>query len=206
MPLQMKFSTEIQALLGEYTDQPLPFEVFLKRTGEHGFGMMLALLSLPFLIPVPLVGISTLLNIGSFLLGMQLGLGFARPWLPQRLARLHLSPKITTKLLKNLHRLLRPLERLVQPRLEVLLLNSLSRRLIGLCIAWCAALSALPLPIPFTNKVPALAMLFLSVGMIEFDGILVLIGYATVVATTVLFAALGTVVWEMLANWDKLLR
>jgi len=202
----MKFSTEIQALLGEYTDQPLPFEVFLKRTGEHGFGMMLALLSLPFLIPVPLVGISTLLNIGSFLLGMQLGLGFARPWLPQRLVRLHLSPAITTRLLKNLSRLLRPLERLVQPRLEVLVFNGLSRRLIGLCIAWCAVLSALPLPIPFTNKVPALAMLFLSLGMIEFDGILILIGYATVVATTVLFAALGTVIWEVLANWDKLLR
>jgi len=202
----MKFSREIQTLLGDYTDKPLSFEVFLQRTGEHGFGMLLALLSLPFLIPVPLVGISTLLNVGSFLLGMQLGLGFARPWLPQRLVGLQLSPAITTKLLENLNRLLRPLERLIQPRLEVLLLNSLSRRLIGLCIAWCAALSALPLPIPFTNKVPALAMLFLSVGMIEFDGILILIGYATVVATTVLFAALGTVIWEMLANWDKLLR
>jgi len=35
-----------------------------------------------------------------------------------------------------------------------------------------------------TNKVPALAMLFLALGMIEFDGIFILIGYAMVVATT----------------------
>jgi len=87
---------------------------------------MITLLSLPFLIPVPLVGISTLLNIGSFLLGVQLALG-SSPWLPQRILRLHLSPALSTGLLKNLNRL-HPLERLVRPRLEVLTLSGLSRR------------------------------------------------------------------------------
>lgn len=202
----MNFSKEIQTLLADYNGQPLPFNILLKRTGEHGFGMMITLLSLPFLIPVPLFGISTLLNVGSFLLGMQLGLGFQRPWLPQRIAHLHLSPAVSTGLLKNLNRLLHPLERLVRPRLEVLTLNGLSRRLIGLCVAWCAALTALPLPIPFTNKVPALATLFLAVGMIEFDGIIILIGYAMVVATTFLYAVLGNIIWEMLVSWGKLLH
>lgn len=202
----MKFSREIQTLLADYTGQPLPFKVLLKRTEEHGFGMMITLLTLPFLIPVPLVGISTLLNIGSFLLGVQLGLGFHRPWLPQRIVRLHLSPALSTGLLKNLNRLLHPLESLVRPRLEVLTLSGLSRRSIGICIAWCSALTALPLPIPFTNKVPALAMLFLAVGMIEFDGIFILIGYAMVVATTLLYAVLGTIIWEMLESWGKLLH
>lgn len=202
----MKFSREIQTLLADYTGQPLPFKVLLKRTEEHGFGMMITLLTLPFLIPVPLVGISTLLNIGSFLLGVQLGLGFHRPWLPERIVRIQLSPALSTGLLKNLNRLLHPLERLVRPRLEVLTLSGLSRRSIGICIAWCSALTALPLPIPFTNKVPALAMLFLAVGMIEFDGIFILIGYAMVIATTLLYAVLGTIIWEMMESWGKLLH
>ena len=202
----MKFSREIQTLLADYTGQPLPFKVLLKRTEEHGFGMMITLLTLPFLIPVPLVGISTLLNIGSFLLGVQLGLGFHRPWLPERIVRIQLSPALSTGLLKNFNRLLHPLERLVRPRLEVLTLSGLSRRSIGICIAWCSALTALPLPIPFTNKVPALAMLFLAVGMIEFDGIFILIGYAMVVATTLLYAVLGTIIWEMMESWGKLLH
>jgi len=34
--------------------------------------------------------------------------------------------------------------------------------------------------------------------MIEFDGIFILIGYAMVVATTLLYAVLGTIIWEML--------
>lgn len=202
----MKFSREIQTLLADYTGQPLPFKVLLKRTEEHGFGMMITFLTLPFLLPVPLVGISTLLNIGSLLLGVQLGLGFHRVWLPERIVRLHISSALSTAFLKNLNRLLHPLERLVRPRLEVLTLSGLSRRSIGICIAWCSALTALPLPIPFTNKVPALAMLFLAVGMIEFDGIFILIGYAMVVATTLLYAVLGAIIWEMLISWGKLLH
>jgi len=48
-------------------------------------------------------------------------------------------------------------------------------------------------------------MLFLALGMIEFDGIFILIGYAMVVAT-LLYAVLGTIIWEMLVSWGKLLH
>lgn len=202
----MKFSREIQTLLAECSGHPLSLKILLKRSGEHGFGVMITVLTLPFLIPVPLVGISTLLNLASFLLGMQLGLGFHQPWLPKWITRLHLSPALSVGLLKNLDWLLRSLEKMVQPRLEVLARNGVSRRLIGFSIAWCSALSAIPIPIPFTNKIPALAMLFLAIGMIEFDRILICFGYATVVLTTVLFAALGSIIWEMLGSWTKLLH
>jgi len=202
----VKFSREIKSLLVEYSGQPLSLNTFLLRSGEYSFGVMITLLTLPFLLPVPLVGISTLLNLASFLLGIQLGLGFHQPWLPKWLTRLHLSPVVSAGILKNLDWLLHPLERVVRQRLEVLICNSLSRRLIGFCVAWCAALSAIPLPIPFTNKIPALAMLFLAIGMVEFDGILICFGYATVVLTTVLFAALGSIIWEMLGSWTKLLH
>jgi len=78
----MKFSREIQTLLADYTG-PLPFKVLLKRTEEHGwdddYSSKLAVLD-----SSSAGRISTLLNIGSFLLGVQLALGFHRPWLPQR--------------------------------------------------------------------------------------------------------------------------
>jgi hypothetical protein len=202
----VKFSREIKTLLAEYSGQPLSLNTLLLRSGEYSFGVMIILLTLPFLLPVPLVGISTLLNLASFLLGIQLGVGFHQPWLPKWLTRLHLSSAVSAGILKNLDWLLHPLEKLVRPRLEVLVRNSLSRRLIGFCVAWCAALSAIPIPIPFTNKIPALAILFLAVGMIEFDGILICFGYVTVVLTTVLFAALGNIIWEVLASWTKLLH
>jgi len=60
------------------------------------------------------------------------------------------------------------------------------------CLVFCA--DSFTFAHPFTNKVPALAMLFLALGMIEFDGIFILIGYAMVVATTLLYAVLGTII------------
>lgn len=93
---------------------------------------------------------------------------------------------------------------MVRPRLELLARNGVSWRLIGFCIAWCSALSVIPLPIPSTNKIPALAILFLAVGMVKFDRILICFGYVTVVLTTVLFAALGSIIWEVLGSWTKL--
>ena len=41
--------------------------------------------------------------------------------------------------------------------------------------------------------------------MVELDGMLICFGYATVVLTTVLFAALGSIIWEMLGSLTKLL-
>ena len=119
----MKFSREIKALLAEYSGQPLSLNTLLLRSGEYSFGVMITLLTLPFLLPVPLVGISTLLNLASFLLGIQLGVGFDQPWLPKWITRLHLSPAVSVGLLKNLDWLLHPLEKLVRPRLEAIRLG-----------------------------------------------------------------------------------
>ena len=201
----MKFSREIRTLLAEYSGRPLYLSTILKHSGEYSFGVMITLLTLPFLLPVPLVGISTLLNLASFLLGIQLGLGFHQPWLPRWLTRLHLSSAVSAGLLKNLDCLLHPLERLVRPRLEVFVRNSISWRLIGFCVAWCEALRALNLQITFTNKISALAMIFIDIGMVELDWMLICFGYSTVILTTLLFAELGSIIWEILGSLTKIL-
>ncbi len=198
----MKFSQDIQALLEDYADQPLPIGALLARTGEHGFGMVSALLTLPFLSPIPIPGISTLFGSGIILLGCQMALGSHQPWLPKRIASVELSPKVSAGLLKTISRILRPLERLIQPRLLGLIHNPLLRRLIGVCLAWSAILLALPIPpiIPFTNTFPAWTILVMAIGTIEFDGLLILVGYAMTVATTLYFVSIGTVIWALLVQ------
>jgi len=79
----MKFSREIQTLLADYTGQPLPFKA-LKRTEEHGFGMMIT--DLAVLNPSPAGRDLYTPEYRVFPTRVQLGLGFHRPWLPQRLS------------------------------------------------------------------------------------------------------------------------
>lgn len=49
--------------------------------------------------------------------------------------------------------------------------------LIGVGIASGGLLLLLPLPIPFSNTVPAWAVVLLTAGMMERDGVLVLLGH-----------------------------
>jgi hypothetical protein len=62
--------------------------------------------------------------------------------------------------------------------------------LIGLGILSGGFFLALPLPIPLTNGPPALSIIFLVVGMLCRDGIMLILGYV-----------LGVIAWAYLALW-----
>jgi hypothetical protein len=47
----------------------------------------------------------------------------------------------------------------------------------AMIIVGCGLLLALPLPIPFTNTIPALAIAAISLGLVEEDGYLIVIGF-----------------------------
>lgn len=47
-----------------------------------------------------------------------------------------------------------------------------------------------PLPLPFSNTLPAYGVLFLAVGELERDGYAVLLGYTMTVATVIYFSAI----------------
>ena len=56
-------------------------------------------------------------------------------------------------------------------------------RLIGLGIVIASLGLMLPLPIPFSNSIPAWAVVLLAIGMMEKDGLCVLLGHLTAIGT-----------------------
>jgi hypothetical protein len=203
----MKLSQILAQLLVEYTDRPLPLSVILKQVGNSGFGTIAGILTIPMLIPlpIPLAGFSTLVGSGIILVGCQLALGYDKPSLPQRIARIELSPAASQKLLKNINRLLKPLEKMSRHRFSRFSNSGWSCRITGACLAWDALLMSLPLPIPLTNLVPAYTILFLAIGLLEFDGLFILIGYGMTVATTIFFASIAGTIWQLAAHWWQIL-
>jgi hypothetical protein len=199
----MKLSQILSQLLVEYTDKPLPLAVLLKQVGNSGFGTIAGILTMPMLIPIPipLAGFSALVGSGIILVGCQLALGYQKPDLPQRMMRIELSPAASQKLLKNINRLLQPLERMSRHRFSKFSNSWWGCRLTGVCLAWDALLMSLPLPIPLTNLVPAYTILFLAIGLLEFDGLFILIGYGMTVATTIFFASIAGTIWQLANHW-----
>jgi hypothetical protein len=65
---------------------------------------------------------------------------------------------------------------------------------------------SLPLPIPFTNLLPAYTILVLAIGLLETDGFLLLMGYGMTLATTFFFARISGMIWAIFLHLgDRLL-
>jgi hypothetical protein len=203
----MKLSQLLSQLLVKYADQPLPLSILLEKVGNSGFGTITGILIIPMLIPlpIPLAGFSALVGSGIILVGCQLALGYEKPYLPKRIAQLELSPAASQKILKQIDRLLQPLERMSRHRLSKFSNSWWGCRITGICLAWDALLMSLPLPIPLTNLVPAYTILFLAIGLLEFDGLFMLIGYGMTVATTIFFASLAGTIWQLADHWWQIL-
>jgi hypothetical protein len=76
----------------------------------------------------------------------------------------------------------RRLEGVVRPRLTFLHAGPGMARLVGLGVALAGLGLMLPLPIPFSNALPAWAVVLLALGLMERDGLFLLLGHLTVLA------------------------
>ncbi|MDX7682866.1 exopolysaccharide biosynthesis protein [Aeromonas caviae] len=188
-------SDTLRATAHAIEESHISLRQMLTLVGEQGMLLFCVLLTVPFLLPVSIPGVST--PFGLLILFIGIGITLNRvPWLPaflmeRRFAAEHLKP--------TLHKgadLLARIDRFIRPRLLILTGSVTINRCNGLLIMLAALLLMLPLmlplgAIPFTNAMPAWAILLLAIGMLQRDGLFVALGYALVAATLVWFSALA---------------
>lgn len=181
---------QIEAIAQDLPDR-ITLDTLLQALGDEGLMLLVILLSAVFLIPVSIPGVSTVFG-GAMLL---IGLSRVRDrplWVPQRLAKREVAAE---KLRPNLMRALKwvhRMERLSRPmRLAVMVRSKRMMRLNNLAMVLATLLLMVPAgPIPFSNTLPALALMALAVGFIQRDGAAVVAGYAFIVVTLVYFGVL----------------
>lgn len=173
--LPSRLSADLEALRVASAGKPLTVEELQSALKGRGVAMLLLLLSLPFcFIPVP--GLSTPFGIAVLLMGIRIAFG-QKPWLPKLIRQRSISPSRLVKVLTGGIRFARIMEKIVKPRMQFLHRWPGAMNLIGVGIASGGLLLLLPLPIPFSNFAPAWAVVLLSAGMMERDGVLVLLGH-----------------------------
>jgi hypothetical protein len=190
-----KFGGSLSAKLHDLTQQlpPEGMDVaeLVRRLGQEGLLLFSVLLCLPFLLPVQIPGVSTVFGAAILLIGVAVLLNI-QPWLPGKVARYKLSQERLREILVRSEHWVTRLENLTRPRLSWLT-QGLMGRLTGGWLALAAALLMLPLAlIPFSNTLPALAIMFLAVGAVEGDGLCLLIGLGFIVLSTVYFGLIFT--------------
>ncbi len=203
--LPRKLSVELAELQARAGDRAVPLREIIYVLGTRAYLLLIILLSLPFIQPVPLVGLSTPLGLAIVLIALRLSLG-QRPWLPMKIQRARLPAGFFGKLATLTARLLRFLESVLRPRWAALTGTARLNQLHALVILLAALVLLLPLPIPFSNLLPAWAIFLLACGLLERDGLFVLLGYVAFTLTILYFVLLGNVAQDAIEHGWAWLR
>lgn len=164
--------------------------------GDRAFGPVMFFFALVNLMPWPPGG-TTLTGAPLLLLSMELAWGRDELWVPRWSERVAVPRATFRRLSRRFQRGVQMTERLSRPRLH-LLTGSFGQGLIGLA---CVFLSTvLVLPVWGGNLLPAVAIGFFALGVMQRDGVAVIVGWLLTAATVaVLFLA-----WKLiLAGLDR---
>lgn len=170
-----KLSRDLKKILEKKTEATyLTVGQLRKVLKGRGFALLIILFALPFLLPLPLPGLSTPFGLAIAFLGFRMALG-KRPWFPERIQHIKIYYSTLEKIVAKAIRVAIFLEKVIKPRLSWMRHRGLAR-LIGFVIMVNGLLLCLPLPFPLTNSIPALAIILLTLGRIERDGVFTLAG------------------------------
>lgn len=159
--------------------------------GSDSLMLLTVFMSLIFLVPVSIPGVSTVFGTGILLIGIT-HLFARKLWLPKPIATRKLSSVKLREAFRRAIIWLHRLEKISRPhRLSKLTSEGGMTIFNNLSFILAALLLMAPFGfIPFSNTLPALALIFFAVGMMERDGGFVIFGYASNLATIIYFGFL----------------
>lgn len=205
-PQDASLREQLSAMIERLPEGSLPLGELLDQFGDEGLLLLTVFLTLVFLIPVSIPGVSTAFGAAILLVGLS-RLRNKPLWLPQRLRARKIS---TTRLRPALERGLtwvRRMEAVSRPhRLPRLARGGGVEVFNNLAFILAALLLMAPFGlVPFSNTLPALALLLFAVGFIQRDGGAVLLGQLANLATIVYFGILigggGLMVKELISRY-----
>lgn len=194
---------QLASIIEQLPEDALTLGELLDLFGDEGLLLLTILLTLVFLIPVSIPGVSTVFGGAILLIGISRLIG--RPlWLPRRLREKALPAAKLRPALNGGLSWVRRLERISRPHRMPAFVDSRAANLFNnLAFILAALLLMAPFGfVPFSNTLPGIALLFYAIGLIQRDGVAMLLGHAANIATIVYFGILigggGLAVRELL--------
>jgi hypothetical protein len=188
-----RLADDLDALLKHADGKPISVGEVMQVLSDRGHAVLILLLAGPFVF-IPIPGLSTAFGLALIILGGCVMLG-VKPWLPNFICRRQIRYELLTKIVHGVERVLKWVEKIAKPRLGFMTHRGMNWAS-GLTLISLAFLFALPIPIPGNNIPPALGMVIVAFGLLERDGLLVLVGHAyNLILIAVLFLA-GNLLWR----------
>jgi hypothetical protein len=182
---EVRMSAALASAESAVRDPAVTLRELIGMLGEQGLLVFCGVLAAPFLLPVTIPGMSTVLGLPMLLIGFAV-MASRVPWLPLRLLNYSLPAATVRTVLQKVRGWSERFEHLVRPRLLGLSGGRAINALNGALVIIAVLLLMAPIPlVPFVNSVPALAVLLLCFGMAERDGVVIALGYLTTLVAAV---------------------
>lgn len=185
------FKDELNLLIEKSQKETITGETLLTVLSGRGYAFLLIILSLPFCQPIQIPGFSTPFGLILAFIGLRIAFGH-HVWIPDTLLKRQISPDTLKKVSSFAIKITDKLRFFIRTRLTWLVTSPILHIIHGLTIFGLALVLALPLPIPLTNLLAAYPILFFGLGMLEDDGLMILIAYAL---SWLCFFALLVIIW-----------
>ena len=180
------YSYTITQISGRIPLEGMTLRELLELIGKRGRLITCMVLAAPFLIPISIPGTGVV--VGFIILIISLSIMLNKYYLvPDILLNREMSYTNLVKVLNACIRILTFLEKYMKPRLKLMTNKKFSSISNNIFLVISSVLFIIPIPIPLTDTLPALGIFFLSAGILECDGYLILSGYFVVVITAIYF-------------------
>ncbi|KAF8818490.1 exopolysaccharide biosynthesis protein [Rickettsia endosymbiont of Cardiosporidium cionae] len=173
-----KYISKASASLSELTAKDPNATTFvyelIESLSDNSILLPLILFSLPIGIPLPYPpGFTTVVGIPLLFLSYQMIIGSKTIKLPGILSKYKIKNSTLITICNKIIPIIKFIERYIKPRMRYP--NSPYCQKISGILCFIASLS-IAIPLPFTNAIPALGVAVISIGLINRDGIAIIIG------------------------------
>lgn len=175
---QIPASQLLQELSDEYKDtKVISLRDINERLSERGFAILMILFAFPMAIPLPYPpGFTTILGMPLLVFSIQMIRGLGKPSLPQWIAQKNITTSHLVFAVEKSKRFFLWIEKLLHPRFSYMSSEN-GERIIGIVSLCCSI--AIVLPILFGNAIPSAAIMIMALGLLNKDGIVIILGIIT---------------------------
>ncbi|WP_341762117.1 MULTISPECIES: exopolysaccharide biosynthesis protein [unclassified Candidatus Tisiphia] len=157
---------------------------------ENGLLLTILFFAIPVAIPLPYPpGFTTIVGIPLMILSMQMLLGFRQVSLPSKINNYQISNDILINISDKIVPKIKFVEKYIRPRFSFAA-SIYCEQFIGLISLICSI--AISIPLPLTNAIPALGITIMALGLLNRDGLTIVLGFITsIVGLIIAFIAIS---------------
>jgi hypothetical protein len=207
MKKDIHIRAKLEKIIADLPQDNLTLAEIRDHLGRDGMLLLVILLTVVFLIPISIPGVSTIFGGTILLIGVSILFGWD-VWLPKSFLKKELPAESLKKAFHTGLKWLVRLEKISKPNRLIWLTNGNIAHIInGLSIILAAILLMAPFGfIPFSNTFPAIALLFYVVGLLQKDGMSILFGHIFNIITIIYFIILISGGWIVILELIKYFR